>query len=95
LTPLITAYAQGTDKLTSLGPYFERPGRTILERHLVDVPGPREVLGEGGKLSEEERVYFAGESCWCAIHVPYPGHLSFHRGLGKCDLKITILVFTL
>ncbi|KAJ3575402.1 hypothetical protein NP233_g1124 [Leucocoprinus birnbaumii] len=61
LTPQITAYAQGADKLTSLGPYFERPGRTILERHLVDVPSPHQILGEGGKLIQEERVYFAGD----------------------------------
>lgn len=61
LTPLITAYAQGTDKLTSLGPYFERPGRTILERHLLDVPSPQKILGQGARLSHEERVYFAGD----------------------------------
>ncbi|KXN81413.1 Trans-aconitate 3-methyltransferase [Leucoagaricus sp. SymC.cos] len=61
LTLLITAYAQGTDKLTSLGPYFERPGRTILERHLLDVPSPEKVLTDQGRLRDEERVYFAGD----------------------------------
>ncbi|KAE9398369.1 S-adenosyl-L-methionine-dependent methyltransferase [Gymnopus androsaceus JB14] len=46
LTPLITHYLQGTQgstpptSLDSLGNYWERPGRTILERHLVDIPEP-------------------------------------------------------
>jgi len=60
VTPLITKYAQGTDSYTSLGPHWERPGRTVLERHLLDVPSPEKVLGKGGKLAHEERCYFAG-----------------------------------
>ncbi|KAF8191267.1 S-adenosyl-L-methionine-dependent methyltransferase [Pholiota molesta] len=49
LTPLITAYAQGNDPVHSLGSYFQRPGRTILERHL-----------ESG-LEPLTRVYFCGD----------------------------------
>jgi len=60
VTPLITAYAQGTDSCTSLGPYWERPGRTMLERHLLDVPSPEKILGKEGRLVQEERCYFAG-----------------------------------
>ncbi len=60
LTPLITAYAQGTDPFTSLGPHFERPGRTILENHLLDVPSPDRV-NSAIRLGNEKRVYFAGQ----------------------------------
>ncbi|KAG6896706.1 hypothetical protein C0992_006590 [Termitomyces sp. T32_za158] len=72
-TPLITAYAQGKDLLTSLGPYFERPGRTILENMLTDVPDP--TLLEGvvkvrGGLSHFERRYYAGT--YYPTHLPPP-----------------------
>ncbi|KAJ3731321.1 S-adenosyl-L-methionine-dependent methyltransferase [Lentinula guzmanii] len=61
LTPLITHYLQGKDPLTSLGPYWERPGRTILERHLVDVPEPKQVLGIDSEIMTDTfRVYFSG-----------------------------------
>ncbi|KAJ3899113.1 S-adenosyl-L-methionine-dependent methyltransferase [Lentinula edodes] len=60
LTPLITHYLQGKNPDTSLGPYWERPGRTILERHLVDVPEPKKVLGESVTLTDTDRVYFSG-----------------------------------
>ncbi|KAG6906881.1 hypothetical protein DXG01_011502 [Tephrocybe rancida] len=69
-TPLITAYAQGKDAVTSLGPYFERPGRTILEDMLTAVPDPtlmKHVVDVRGGLSHFERRYFAG------LH--YPTHL--------------------
>ncbi|KAK0449630.1 S-adenosyl-L-methionine-dependent methyltransferase [Desarmillaria tabescens] len=52
LTPLITNYAQGTDPATSIGPHWQRPGRTILENHLLDVPEP-----SWGKM---DRVFFTG-----------------------------------
>ncbi|KAG5715457.1 putative S-adenosylmethionine-dependent methyltransferase CRG1, partial [Termitomyces sp. T112] len=67
---LITAYAQGKDRLTSLGPYFERPGRTILENMLTDVPDPtlmESVIKVRGGLSHFERRYYAGPH--------YPTHL--------------------
>ena len=62
LTPLITAYAQGTNVHTSLGPHFQRPGRTILERHLIDVPDPSSILKVDG-LEELHRAFFCGEPC--------------------------------
>ncbi|KAK0232110.1 S-adenosyl-L-methionine-dependent methyltransferase [Armillaria nabsnona] len=52
LTPLITDYAQGTDPATSLGPHWQRPGRTILENHLLDVPEP--------SWGKTDRVFFTG-----------------------------------
>ncbi|KAG5339841.1 hypothetical protein C0989_003350 [Termitomyces sp. Mn162] len=64
---LITAYAQGKDRLTSLGPYFERPGRTILENMLTDVPDPtlmESVIKVRGGLSHFERRYYAGDICF-------------------------------
>ncbi|KAH9476268.1 Trans-aconitate 3-methyltransferase [Psilocybe cubensis] len=54
----ITAYAQGTDPKASVGSHFQRPGRTILERHLVDVPEPSEF---GVKLEPLHRVFFCGD----------------------------------
>lgn len=65
LTPLITQYAQGTDAKTSLGPHWQRPGRTILERHLVDVPEPLSILNEQGITEfsfpdKLDRLYFTG-----------------------------------
>jgi len=32
----------------------------MLGRHLLDVPSSEKVLGEEGKLAQEERCYFAG-----------------------------------
>jgi SAM-dependent methyltransferase len=61
LGPQITAYAQGTDPRTNVGSHFQRPGRTILERHLIDVPEPSTILKDGG-LEEFQRVYFCGEN---------------------------------
>ncbi|KAI0659100.1 S-adenosyl-L-methionine-dependent methyltransferase [Cubamyces menziesii] len=57
-TAIINDYAQGSDPANSLGTYWERPGRTILDEHLVAVPDPREVLPD--KFSEFERVFFTG-----------------------------------
>ncbi|TFK93422.1 S-adenosyl-L-methionine-dependent methyltransferase [Polyporus arcularius HHB13444] len=57
-TPLINAYAQGSDPKDSLGPYWERPGRTILDNHLLDVPDPTQALP--GQFSSFERVFFTG-----------------------------------
>ncbi|KAG6815948.1 hypothetical protein H0H87_010055 [Tephrocybe sp. NHM501043] len=73
-TPLITAYAQGKDLKTSLGPYFERPGRTILENMLTDVPDPTlmdSVAKVRGGLHRFDRRYFAGESTIMTGH-PLP-----------------------
>ena len=58
--PRITAYAQGTDPVTSVGSYFQRPGRTILERYLVDVPVPSTFVKDPG-FEDFQRVYFCGK----------------------------------
>lgn len=59
-TRLINEYAQGSDPETSLGPHWERPGRTILDEHLVAVPDPETVAP--GKFQDFERIYFTGTS---------------------------------
>ncbi|PPQ95788.1 hypothetical protein CVT26_015888 [Gymnopilus dilepis] len=61
LGPRITAYAQGTDPVTSVGSYFQRPGRTILERYLVDVPVPSTFVKDPG-FEDFQRVYFCGDN---------------------------------
>ncbi|KAL0959060.1 hypothetical protein HGRIS_014360 [Hohenbuehelia grisea] len=67
LTPLITEYSQGTDPATSLGPHWQRPGRTILDDHLVDVPEPEKVVGPG-VFGQLQRVYFTAP--WEGSHYP-------------------------
>ena len=42
-----------------MGTYWERPGRTILDNHLVDVPDPTQVLPDA--FRSFERVFFTGE----------------------------------
>jgi hypothetical protein len=58
LTPLITDYFNGTDPRNSIGPYWEQPGRSILDGHLLKVPSATEILPD--KFSEFERVFFTG-----------------------------------
>lgn len=56
LTPLIEHYAQYTqDPSTSVGGYWQQPGRNILVNHLVEVPEPNKEIFE-----PLERVYFTG-----------------------------------
>ncbi|KAG5637411.1 hypothetical protein H0H81_004669 [Sphagnurus paluster] len=69
-TPLITAYAQGQDPIAGVGPYFERPGRTILENMLVDVPDPTKMQSVRGGLGEFKRRYFSGP--YYPTHLPPP-----------------------
>jgi SAM-dependent methyltransferase len=57
-TPLINAYTQGTDPVHSLGPYWQQPGRSIVDNHLTQVPTPTEAVP--GQFSDFERVYFTG-----------------------------------
>ncbi|KAH9919479.1 S-adenosyl-L-methionine-dependent methyltransferase [Epithele typhae] len=64
-TSLISAYSQGSDPEKSLGPHWERPGRTIVDNHLLDVPDPLEAVP--GKFSSFERVFFTGDHY---LHLP-------------------------
>lgn len=56
--PMVTSYAQGTDPVTSLGPHFQRPGRTKLENLLRDVPDLKNMLPDD--FSDFRRVYYTG-----------------------------------
>ncbi|KAG1894320.1 S-adenosyl-L-methionine-dependent methyltransferase [Suillus fuscotomentosus] len=58
LTPRINAYVEGTDPLNSIGSYWEQPGRSILDSHLIEVPDSNEVVP--GAFSDFERVFFTG-----------------------------------
>ncbi|KAG2047233.1 hypothetical protein BDR06DRAFT_985275 [Suillus hirtellus] len=49
---------EGTDPLNSVGPYWEQPGRLILDNHLIEVPDGNEVVP--GAFSESERVFLTG-----------------------------------
>ncbi|KAG2160194.1 S-adenosyl-L-methionine-dependent methyltransferase [Suillus bovinus] len=59
LTQRINAYVEGTDPLNSIGPYWEQPGRSILDSHLIEVPDGNEVVP--GAFSNFERVFFTGD----------------------------------
>lgn len=56
---MITAYSQGTDPATSLGPHWEQPGRRIVDNHLLEIPSASTVIPDA--FHSEERVYFAGD----------------------------------
>lgn len=56
---MINEYSQGTDPENSLGPHWERPGRTILDEHLVAIPDPETVVP--GKFQDFERIYYTGD----------------------------------
>ncbi|KAH9940655.1 S-adenosyl-L-methionine-dependent methyltransferase [Amylocystis lapponica] len=55
VTPLIQAYSQSADTLTSIGPYWQQPGRSILDNHLQAIPDAPHPT-----FSACERVYFTG-----------------------------------
>jgi len=57
-TPLIRQYSQGADPANSLGPYWEQPGRKIVDNHLQDIPDPSSVVS--GAFQDFERVYYTG-----------------------------------
>ncbi|KAI0266338.1 S-adenosyl-L-methionine-dependent methyltransferase [Gloeopeniophorella convolvens] len=59
LAPLIKEYLNGTDLQNSIGPYWEQPGRGILDGHLLQVPSARDVLPD--KFSEFKRVFFTDD----------------------------------
>jgi trans-aconitate 3-methyltransferase len=56
LTPLINEYSKGAD---ALGPYWEQPGRDILDNHLVAIPSPSDVVPD--KFSDFQRVHYTGD----------------------------------
>ncbi|PPQ92736.1 hypothetical protein CVT25_015357 [Psilocybe cyanescens] len=80
LGPKITAYAQGTDPRASVGSHFQRPGRTIVERHLVDVPEPSIY---GVKLEPLQRVFFCGDD----IPPFIPKDSPIHPVIMQTDMK--------
>jgi SAM-dependent methyltransferase len=59
LTQQIDAFVQGVDPLNTIGLYWEQPGRSIINNHLVEVPEGNEVVP--GAFSDFERVFFTGD----------------------------------
>ena len=57
-TALINDYAQGKDPTNSIGPYWEQPGRSIVDNHLLDIPHPQEVAP--GQFYDFTRIFFRG-----------------------------------
>lgn len=47
--------------MTSIGPYWQQPGRSILDGHLVAIPDPNDTVP--GAFKDFTRVYFTGTSC--------------------------------
>ncbi|KAF8555275.1 S-adenosyl-L-methionine-dependent methyltransferase [Imleria badia] len=81
LTPLLTHFFQGTDPETSIGPYWEQPGRSILERHLVAIPDARDVVP--GAFKDFTRVYFTGAY---HPHLPSPHPILMRKCMTWNDL---------
>lgn len=52
LTKAIRAFSAGTDSKESIGPYWEQPGRSIVESHfdVVSMPGSNEGFGDVKRL---------------------------------------------
>ncbi|EJD38164.1 hypothetical protein AURDEDRAFT_92054 [Auricularia subglabra TFB-10046 SS5] len=55
LTPLITHYSQGED-LDTLGPYWQQPGRWLIETHLQHVPQPPKP-----PFTDVRQTFFVGQ----------------------------------
>ena len=60
LNPFITAYAQGKDTASSLGPHRQQPGQSILDNHPLYVLDARGIGPD--KFAEFQKVFFTG---WC------------------------------
>ncbi|PIL27458.1 hypothetical protein GSI_10607 [Ganoderma sinense ZZ0214-1] len=81
-TKLINDFMQGSDPKNSIGPYWERPGRTILDNHLLDVPDPAQVVPD--KFSAFERVFFSGSH---NLALPNPRPVILRKTLTWEELK--------
>ncbi|GJJ12892.1 hypothetical protein Clacol_007138 [Clathrus columnatus] len=56
LTPLIHEYSKGSDPINSIGPYWEEPGRSILDNHYLDIPkAPTEYF------KNHEHIFWTGD----------------------------------
>ncbi|KAH7890649.1 S-adenosyl-L-methionine-dependent methyltransferase [Phlebopus sp. FC_14] len=81
LSPIITHYHKGTDPLTSVGPYWEQPGRSILDNHLVAIPDARGVVP--GVFKDFTRSYFTGVHY---PHLPSPRPILMRKTMTWSDL---------
>ncbi|KAF8120347.1 S-adenosyl-L-methionine-dependent methyltransferase [Boletus edulis] len=81
LTLPLTHFFQGTDPETSIGPYWQQPGRSILEEHLVGIPDARDVVP--GAFKALERLYFTGAY---HPHLPSPQPILMRKRMTWNDL---------
>ncbi|KAK7691480.1 hypothetical protein QCA50_004879 [Cerrena zonata] len=77
-TPLINNYSQGSD---SLGPYWEQPGRSIVDNLLLDIPEPSVIVP--GQFKDFERIFFSGDH---HPHVPSPRPVILRKSMTWSDL---------
>ncbi|KAF8514950.1 S-adenosyl-L-methionine-dependent methyltransferase [Hysterangium stoloniferum] len=56
LTPLIYEYSQGKDPRESIGPYWEQPGRSILDNHFLDIPNAPE-----SQFKDHQLIFWTGD----------------------------------
>ncbi|TDL15182.1 S-adenosyl-L-methionine-dependent methyltransferase [Rickenella mellea] len=59
ITPFIHEFFQGKDPKTSLGPYWEQPGRSILDNHFLDLPKATDVVPDA--FQDAEFIYYTGD----------------------------------
>lgn len=96
---MINNYSQGSNPAESLGPHWERPGRTIVDGHLLAIPEPDTVVPDA--FQDFERLFFTGSSSVfiseCCInslesigdhypHLPNPRPVILHKKMTWDDL---------
>ncbi|KAI6018030.1 hypothetical protein BKA83DRAFT_4020408, partial [Pisolithus microcarpus] len=64
LAPLILHYSESHNTTSSIGRYWQQPGRNILSRHFLGVPEPSPIvattIGAREIFEPLERIYFTG-----------------------------------
>ena len=55
VTPIIEEYCQGQSLSNSVGPYWEQPGRSILDNHFLDIPRAPEP-----EFKDHEHIFWTG-----------------------------------
>ncbi|KAG8221392.1 hypothetical protein J3R82DRAFT_1570 [Butyriboletus roseoflavus] len=81
LTTQLSQFFQGTDLLTSIGPYWQQPGRSILDGHLVAIPDANDVVP--GAFKDFTRCYFTGAYY---PHLPSPQPILMRKRMTWDDL---------
>ncbi|KAF9219081.1 hypothetical protein BS17DRAFT_437328 [Gyrodon lividus] len=81
LAPQISQFFQGSDPSNSVGPYWQQPGRSILDGHLVAIPNAEEVVP--GAFRDFTRRYLTGTH---HPHLPSPQPILMKKTMSWTNL---------